>query len=917
MTLHEATAKCLDPERARCALDTLRDAFASEHGSATFNAILTDFPLGTAPLLEYLSYAEIAVARIAADPEALIWLTEPAVCTEPRGMGRFRSELRALADETGETTGRGAVSNGFSVLRRMKGREMLRIALRDFAGVAPLEETLRELADLSAFCLETVLKEWLTEMTRRSPCPSTGFTVLGMGKLGGRELNFSSDIDVIYCYNEDGVLAAGRSFHDFFAQLATNITKTFASAHPAGPLFRIDLRLRPEGGSGAIVRSLESMENYYAAMGETWERMALIKARGVCGDAETAYEFLQRLQPFVFPLHIAPDIIDEVAAVKGRIEREIVGSSQLGRHVKLGRGGIREIEFVTQTHQLLHGARHAFLQEPNNLAALERLDRTGLLDRPAVERLAEAYRFLRRVENRLQMENERQTHTLPEPGPRLDRLARTLGFEDGAGLRSQLDTLMAGVRDVFDATVKPATSEPAGPYRCMPVFADPAAAERLLAGLPANSTAGSGPHFAPRMRRVYANLEPLLLKTLAGVADPDSALAGFANFAAAYGARSLLFETLASSPRALELLVKLFDASPFLTRVVLRRPQLIEAFARGGNLGECMTAETYLEGFRRNEENLPPLEWARVYRREQILRIALRDILEFAAMPVLCAEYSALAEAALRFSAEQTGVADSVSVVAMGKFGGREIAYGSDLDIVFIGENDSVARDLSRAMSAQTTEGMLFKLDARLRPEGEASPLILSLEAIAAYYNSPRAQTWEFQALTRARPVLGSHAAAFLEISEVSWRRAGQDPQLFERVRAMERRVAQERADPESRDLKTAPGGLVTIEFSVQALCLRHGVREPHLPTAFERLAAAQAISQDAACELVTNYWLLRRIETVMRRENNESVSRLPTSSEELRKVALRSGFTNADALQERLAQIRARNLQLVDELTS
>ncbi len=319
--------------------------------------MLESFPLGEAALLHLISVSSIGAARLARDPAILLWLRHPEISTDRRGPNRMRSELLRSA-------GNGSISeDNFRALRLWKGREMLRIALREVADAAPLEETAAELSQLAEICVAQVLTHWDAELRARLGAPAAEFAVLGLGKLGGRELNHSSDIDVLFFYSEEGQVTPSLSHHEWFSRLATKVFETFASKAPAGHLFRIDLRLRPEGSTGPIVRSLASLENYYAGFGEMWERLALIKARGIAGDQELAYDFLRQHQPFIYPKTATPELLDEIAAIKRRIERDIVGHEDLDRNVKLGRGGIREIEFVVQALQLLHGARHAFLRK--------------------------------------------------------------------------------------------------------------------------------------------------------------------------------------------------------------------------------------------------------------------------------------------------------------------------------------------------------------------------------------------------------------------------------------------------------------------------------------------------------------------------------------------------------------------------
>ncbi len=295
-----------------------------------------------------------------------------------------------------------------------------------------------ELSQLAEICLREVYTYWDCELRSRRGGPDAQFAILGLGKLGGRELNHSSDIDVIFLYEDEGQVSSNFTYHEWFNQLGAKIIETFAAHDPGGALFRIDLRLRPEGTAGPLARSLESMENYYAGFGETWERLALIKARGIAGSRELAYEFLRQHQPFIFPKSPTPDVLEEIAGIKRRIERDIVGHENIGRDVKLGAGGIREIEFVVQALQLLHGARHAFLQETSTLKALPVLAELELLPRSEARVLENGYRFLRRVEHRLQIEAEQQTHTVPEDPEALPRLARSLGFPSSAKFNAAL-----------------------------------------------------------------------------------------------------------------------------------------------------------------------------------------------------------------------------------------------------------------------------------------------------------------------------------------------------------------------------------------------------------------------------------------------------------------------------------------------
>jgi [glutamine synthetase] adenylyltransferase / [glutamine synthetase]-adenylyl-L-tyrosine phosphorylase len=514
-------------------------------------AVVERFPLGEAALLHLLAVSSICVTRLTQDPETLLWLCQPEVCLASRGYAEMLAELHALAGDSG-------ASDNFAALRFWKGREMTRVALRELAGVAPLEETTGELSQIAEVCIRRVFEHWDGELRQRYGSPKADFAILALGKLGGGELNHSSDVDLLFVYSEEGQLAPQISYHEFFNRLGNKILQTFSTPDPAGSLFRVDLRLRPEGSAGPLARSLESMENYYAGFGETWERIALIKARGIAGGRELAYDFLRLHQPFIYPKSATPDLLEEVANIKHRIERDVVGTEKLDRDVKLGRGGIREIEFIVQMLQLIHGARHPFLQEANMLKALYALRELNLLPREEVLALDNAYRFLRRVEHRVQIEAEQQTHTVPDEPEALHRLARSLRFSSATEFIAALQNRMGSVRPIFKRIISETPAQYAKVN--LQIFNDPKRAQKALRDLERGAT---GFHVAPRTRQIFQRLRPILLEWITKSADPDLTLNQFVRFVEAYGLRSLLFELLVTHPKLLQLVVKTLDASRF------------------------------------------------------------------------------------------------------------------------------------------------------------------------------------------------------------------------------------------------------------------------------------------------------------------------------------------------------------------
>jgi [glutamine synthetase] adenylyltransferase / [glutamine synthetase]-adenylyl-L-tyrosine phosphorylase len=867
--IREKAAASLNPAQVETVLIHL-----CEHWPETaqpLGDVVEQFPLGEAALLHLLAVSNIYATRLTQDPDSLLWLCQPQICCAPRSYAEMLGYLRRSA-------GNSIADQGFSALRFWKGREMTRIAVRELANVASLEETTGELSQVAEICIRNVFEHWNAELRQRYGSPKAEFAILALGKLGGGELNHSSDVDLLFLYSEEGQLTAHVSYHEFFNRLGKRILETFSTRHGAGSLFRVDLRLRPEGSAGPLARSLESMENYYSGFGETWERLALIKARGIGGSREPAYEFLRQHQPFIYPKSTSPDLLDEIANIKRRIERDIVGADKLERDVKLGRGGIREIEFIVQTLQLIHGARHPFLQEPSMLKALRALRQLDLLPREEV----------------LTCDNTYQTHIVPKDPEALRRLALSLRFSSSEDFTAALQERMRAVRPIFQRIVSGTSTSPARVPKAddLEIFSDQKRTAKALSDLVQGAASF---HIAPRTRQIFRKLRPALLGWLAKTADPDATLNQFVRLVEGYGLRSLFFELLVANPRLLELVVKTFDASRFASELLVRRPQLLEDITRDPTFGEPRSvAENLrrLDSLGADANNLDPI---RAYRQRQLLRVILRDVLGLIQPVATFAELSDVAEACLVFVTKLIA-SEQLTIIALGKFGGREISYGADLDVLFVGEDVRAAQNLMSAMAQPTAEGNIWPLDARLRPEGEKGPLVCSLETYESYYAS-RAQPWELQALTRARTVSGPLQNEFMEIAKRAWGRASQDSDLLIRIDDMLERIRRERGSgSDFLDLKTGNGGIIEAEFLVQALQMRRNIWEQNRERAVDRLHEQGHLTSADVAKLKNSYALLRRCELVLRRYDNRGVSTLPSDPEEQRKFALRLGYHEFDA---------------------
>ncbi len=864
------SAASLNPSQVETTLVQLSERWPAK--AAPLADVVEQFPLGESALLHLLAVSSSCATRLTQNPETLLWLSQPKVCLAARGYTEMLSELHALAGDS-------VATQDFAALRFWKGREMTRVALRELANVAPLEETTGELSQIAEICIRRVFEHWNAELRRRYGSPKAEFAILALGKLGGGELNHSSDVDLLFLYNDEGELTPHISYHEFFNRLGKRILETFSTPHGAGSLFRVDLRLRPEGSAGPLARSLESMENYYAGFGETWERIALIKARGIAGSRELAYEFSRQHQSFIYPKSTTRDLLDEIAHIKHRIERDIVGTANLERDVKLGRGGIRDIEFIVQTLQLIHGARHPFLQEPSMLKALRALRELDLLPTNDVLTLDKTYRFL---------------HVVPREPEALRRLALSLRFSSSEDFTAALHEKMRAVRPIFERIISKTPAAPAETHAVndLAIFNEQKRAAKAFIDL---EKSAAGFHIAPRTRQIFGKLRPVLIEWLAKSADPDATLNQFVRFVQAYGLRSLLFELLVANPRLLELLVKTFDASRFAGELLIRRPQLLEDITRDPAFHQ---PRSVVENLRRldslgaDANNLDPI---RAYRQRQLLRIILREVLGLASPTTTFADLSDLAEACLHFTVRLLG-SEHLTVIALGKFGGHEISYGADLDVLFVGDDTRATQNLMIAMAQPTAEGNIWPLDPRLRPEGEKGPIICSVETYRWYYGN-RAQPWELQALTRARAVTGPMQNDFIELAKGVWRQAGQHSDLPARIDNMLERIRRDRGSgSDFLDFKTGRGGIIEAEFLAQALQMRENIWEQNFERAIDRLHRHGHMTDSEVAKLKNAYGLLRRCELVLRRFDNRSVSTLPDDTVEQRKFSIRLGYNEFDA---------------------
>jgi [glutamine synthetase] adenylyltransferase / [glutamine synthetase]-adenylyl-L-tyrosine phosphorylase len=816
-----------------------------------------------------------ALRHCRSKPQDLKELVEQGRLFGNYGQGAYLADLKlALAGISSQAALAAA-------LRRFRNREMVRIAWRDIAGWAPLEETLADLTALAEACIASAM-----ETVFASACEGKGapldlhgepqrLVVIGMGKLGACELNFSSDVDLIFAFERDGEIAGGKgmAYGEFYTRLVRAFVKLMDEVTPDGFVFRVDTRLRPFGDSGPLVLSFDAMERYYQTQAREWERYAMIKSRVVAGDLEAGATLEKAvLRPFVYRRYLDFRAFGELRELKQKISIEVRRKDRAD-NVKLGPGGIREIEFIGQAFQLIRGGQIPVLRERGILAVLGHLGELGQLPLAVVEKLRSAYRFLRLVENRIQQYDDRQTHDVPTDGLQRLRLAYGMGFPDWPSFKSRLDFVRKGVHEVFEQVVAAPHAAGAEAYAVQDwLDGDLESIFGEIGGLAADQRHKLIPEVekfrsSPAIRRLTTRgraelnrLMPLLMGAVSGTEDPVQTYSRLSSLIEAIASRNVYLTLLVENPLALSQLVKLAAASAWIVRYIARHPLLLDELLDNAQLYAPLTREQLRKELSVKlravdggdvEQLMTAL---RQFKQANVLRIAAADIMGIISIMVVSDYLSFLAEVlvgevltqAWRWVTEKHGVPPGMSaaevqgfgIIAYGKLGGIELSYASDLDLVFLhgGVEDSVmtsgpsavpaaqfyariAKRMITILSTQLLSGALYEIDLRLRPSGNSGLLVSSLEAYRKY-QMDKAWTWEQQALVRARFIAGDAGIApqFAKIREDSLARARDLPDLRREVRDMREKMYESLAVKTEGlfDLKQGRGGIADIEFIVQ-----------------------------------------------------------------------------------------------------
>ena len=813
-------------------------------------------------------------------------------------------------------------------LVRWKRLELLRIAARDLLGLDGLEAVGADLADLADGVLGAAFR--LAQSDGGGDGTPARLAVIAMGKLGARELNYASDIDVLFVSEGEGDTRWARRVTDV-----------------ARACFRVDAGLRPEGGAGPLARSLASYQAYWDRWARAWELQALIKARAVAGDGELGREFVAAAAERVWSRPFGLEVLRELRSMKARAEGEVARRGLTTREVKRGPGGIRDVEFSVQLLQLVHGRHDPALRVPATLPALAELAASGYVAEDDAATMAEAYRFLRTVEHRLQLVEEQQVHSVPASRETRTHLARVMGYRDEPKTSAvdhfddDLQAHQGAVRSIHERlffrplleafSVLPRGERPGGPV--MPAgalsarleafgFVDVARTRQALEELT---------HGLTRSSRLMQQMLPLLLQWLSESPDPELGLLGLRTLATGRHRRERLVATFRDSPEAARRLCLLLGTSRLLLDPVQHNPDLMALL--GDDAALCRRDGTDLRaragsalGWRTDLRHQQA--GLRRFARDEEFRIAAGDILGLDDVTTTGSSFAALAETVLESAVSLVAPPVPVAVIGMGRLGGNELSYASDLDVLIVFADEAAPHDVQAAersaeellevVNGSTPSERIFRLDVNLRPEGKRGPLGRTMASYRAYYER-WGQTWERQALVRARPVAGDAEVAqrfMVMVQEQVWDKPFGEAEGRE-IRRIKARVERERIpageDPQFH-LKLGRGSLSDVEWTVQLLQLRHRVPAPGTMEGLAALVAAGAVEEADAQVLGQAYRFCERTRNRLYLVRGGPGDSLPTQAEQLARLA-RSLDTNPVALRDTYRRVTRRARQVVERL--
>lgn len=837
---------------------------------------------------------------------------------------RLKSELKTLFSSSS------SIEEGIKSVRRFKKNKLLIITLKDILKEAGHQEVMLDMSNLSDAVLEESLLFVESFIRQRyGTMDDNSFVVISLGKLGAQELNYSSDVDIITVYSKEGetsgisttggMIMNKISAFEYYTKLVEEYTKFLSANTEDGFAYRVDLRLRPEGQRGSLALTVRGYEEYYESWGQLWERAALLRARPVAGDMELGSNFLEAIKPFIYRKYLDVEAIDEIKRMKTQVEQLKTGT--FSKDIKRGFGGIREIEFFIQVFQLIYGGKEPILQERSTLKALHKLLQKGLIGYEDIYRLSDSYLFLRTLEHRLQQLNDIQTHTLPSGKEELNILARKMGFTDRVEFLTALHNRRFMVREIYDSLFQSPADVSDQKFQASPsdsllssVFWDIETPVEHLLVEELSSKGVRDVHKAIhclmkirsnmysfqtiRGRRLLEDIIPKFADDALKGESPDAALIQLVDFSRILASRESYLEPLVQRQELISTLNFIFSHSEYLSKILMSNPEYMESFVEAEI--KAKTLNRLMNEIRLLIDRKGEAAAIRLFRRFEEIRLGTMFLNKKISVAVLMKSLSKAAEAVLtviRDSYPYSSVNESIFItdsesrarltaIGFGKLGGRELIFNSDLDIVFLTLNEPSEDDIKKAerllkvLMSYTKDGVAYKVDTRLRPDGSKGPLVSSIKGIADYYLK-NAQPWELQALLKARPISGDMKIKryFMEMRKEVLMKRGIETTISDIKKMRERiqkKLSKEAVNSGVYNIKLGTGGIEELEFIIQYLQLKNCHNEPDILVQGTinaiRCLNKKDILKDSDAGIMRDIYLFYRTAETILRLRNESV---------------------------------------------
>ncbi len=945
----EIVATVPDPDQALNHLERLSSAVINR---SSFFHFLADYPQFLELLLTVFGHSNYLADILIRHSEYFYWLVTSGINQTEFEPAAFLAEFESSQKQLS------SVEKKISLLKRLKRREILRIGTLDIMGWIDLQTTTRNLSELADAVIHSVFRLHLIESESAFGKVPANFAVIGLGKLGGVELNYSSDIDIIFVYSQEG---EGRrldthrtfSYHDYFNRLAEKIVHSLSQVSDGEALYRVDTRLRPDGASGPLARSLTSYLHYYELRGRIWERQMLIKARPVAGNLEFGKHFLKQLEPFVYPKTFFTSPLESIREIKKAIEQKLTLKETDRTNIKLKSGGIRDIEFAVQALQLVNGGIAPEIRERNSLLAIEKLRQGHLLSESEADQLKKAYLFFRKIEHNLQLEDWRQTHLLPQDTHKLLILSRKMGFKKTADFRVTVQRFSKNVQLIYQSILSEETVLETNPLNALASaesltselkltltkmgFKNPTQVFKLLSGLFAGTVQQP---LSSASRKSFRTILLPLLEELQKQPAPDDALVPFASFAKAYGSPQNLYSLFRQNTSVLKLTLQICGKATLLAKLLTVHPEFFSVLTTPEMLYEPFKKERFFQQFRQSIATFPETNWLdhlHTLKSAATFQVGVQFLAGLISLENLFLSLSNLATSTLDLALSQIlnesnlNTAFPAAIIGLGKLGSQELNFGSDLDVVFLTtetenppllEQETIFRELISRLNQISPTGQLYKIDIRLRPEGGSAPLLISLDTYKTYLLN-RAELWERQMLIKSRWIAGNmkiweSLSDFLQDYIFA---PGLSGEQVDEILAMLEKIHQKSRKRFSHelDLKNNPGGIVDIEFLVQLFQLKYGgkftiLRKGQTPVIIKELENLNLLPAKEASQLKDTYLFYRRIETYLHIGLEHPRAKIPLRGEKLEILAKLLDFKSADTF---LGELKSRLKQTSNLLKS